>query len=76
MIDTLHNHLITYFHRKGGKLIKKEEKLVTGEITPLYKCGSCGKKFTMPIKMLDFSYEAPREVEICPYCDNILNKSS
>lgn len=35
-------------------------------------CNKCGKVFTQPLCMFDFSSGKPRLVNVCPYCNAIL----
>jgi len=38
----------------------------------LYKCGSCGRSFRQPLKMLDLSSAEIKTVELCPFCNEAL----
>ena len=36
------------------------------------RCPHCGKAFTQPLRMLDFQGDRPRIVNICPFCNEII----
>jgi hypothetical protein len=40
------------------------------------KCTHCGKAFTQPLRMLDFQYDRPRIVSICPFCNETTSPES
>lgn len=44
----------------------------SAEIPGPIRCSHCGKAFTQPLRMLDFQGDRPRIVNICPFCNEII----
>jgi hypothetical protein len=40
------------------------------------RCPHCGKAFTQPLRMLDFQGDRPRIVNICPFCNEIIQTAT
>jgi len=38
----------------------------------LVKCAHCGKVFAQPLRMLDFHDDRPRMINICPFCNEVI----
>jgi len=67
--------------KQTPKLEKKVEKNVakreeTNAHNILISCPSCKKVFGKPLVMLDFSNGKAKLVNVCPYCDTVLDKSA
>jgi len=63
--------------RRIGKVKKGkvgEEGVVRGSM--LIACSNCGKRFSRPILMLDFSGDKARLVNVCPFCGAKLGENS
>jgi len=71
--------------RPSEKLVKPIERpmerptapsLVTEPQLPsasgLVRCAHCGRTFAQPLRMLDFHADRPRMVNICPFCNEII----
>jgi len=39
------------------------------------RCLHCGKVFTQPLRMLDFQGDRPRIINICPFCNEIIQST-
>jgi hypothetical protein len=48
------------------------EQQLSGVPPGMVKCGHCGKIFAQPLRMLDFHEDRPRMVNICPFCNDII----
>jgi len=35
----------------------------------LFRCTSCGRSITHPLRMLDFNSQRPKMINICPFCN-------
>jgi hypothetical protein len=60
--------------RKSGALKEAEkEEAVSQDVgvsaSTLFKCPSCGRSITHPIRMLDFHSQRPKMINICPFCN-------
>ena len=58
---------------RGGRVVvrrvekaKVSERVARGSM--LFACSKCGKRFSRPILMLDFSGGKTRLVNVCPFC--------
>ncbi len=45
------------------------------ENSMLIRCVECGKVFSKPLTMLDFSNGKPRLANVCPYCNHVLGSA-
>jgi hypothetical protein len=77
--------LVSSLRRKGESYTQSaprhEVKSVNGngrslkENHMLISCPKCKKVFSKPLAMLDFSGGKTRLVNVCPYCNNVLNSA-
>ena len=44
------------------------------EHSVLIRCVHCGKVFSKPETMLDFSNGKPQLANVCPYCEHVLGR--
>ena len=44
----------------------------SSEIPGPIRCPHCGRAFTQPLRMLDFQGDRPRIINICPFCNEII----
>lgn len=65
---------------KGGEVVKHKQAKPTNQSVKadeqnhmLINCPKCGRVFSKPLVMLDFSGGKTRLVNVCPYCNHILN---
>lgn len=48
---------------------------ISKENSMLIRCLKCGKVFSKPLTMLDFSNGKPRLANVCPYCNHVLGSA-
>ncbi|MEM3703341.1 MAG: hypothetical protein QXX79_02820 [Candidatus Bathyarchaeia archaeon] len=53
----------------------KEYKKETEQGAMLLACSKCGKTFTRPLLLLDFSTGKSRLINVCPYCNAKLGEN-
>jgi hypothetical protein len=60
---------------KSSEKLKETERIEavpmetdTG-VPTLFKCSSCGRSITHPLRMLDFQSQRPKMINICPFCN-------
>ena len=51
---------------------KRRQEMKGSENRMLMECSKCGKTFTKPLVMLDFTGEKGKLINLCPYCDSRL----
>lgn len=60
--------------REEAETVKVSEDASRGAV--LFSCNSCGKRFSKPILMLDFSGGKTRLVNVCPFCGAKLGENN
>lgn len=69
---------ITHFVWRKLKSHEKLKEMESTEVFPmetdtgvptLFKCSSCGRSITHPLRMLDFQSQRPKMINICPFCN-------
>lgn len=75
--------LIAGFGKKGddNRVVRRVANKVSNaqpqtatEHSVLIRCVHCGKVFSKPETMLDFSNGKPQLANVCPYCEHVLGK--
>lgn len=51
------------------KVQKAEAARPSSGVPSLFRCTSCGRSITHPLRMLDFHSQRPKMVNICPFCN-------
>lgn len=61
---------------RGQEVSGVAEEEAKAEVTPqdaampsLFRCTSCGRSITHPLRMLDFNSQRPKMINICPFCN-------
>jgi len=62
-------------HKRGNGKLSREQARLARENSMLIKCVKCGKVFSKPLTMLDFSTGKPRMANVCPYCNSVLENA-
>jgi len=60
-----------YIHAKPRMKKAATEQSLRG-VSELVKCIHCGKVFSQPLRMLDFHTDRPRIINICPFCNEVI----
>jgi hypothetical protein len=69
---------ITHFVWSKLKSHEKLKEMERTEVVPmetnvgvptLFKCSSCGRSITHPLRMLEFQSQRPKMINICPFCN-------
>ena len=52
------------------------EQQLAGVPPGMVKCRHCGKIFTLPLRMLEFKDDRPRMINICPFCNKLIEPTA
>ena len=52
------------------------EQQLSGVPPGMVKCGHCGKIFAQPLRMLEFHEDRPRMINICPFCNELIQPTT
>jgi hypothetical protein len=52
------------------------EQQLSGVPQGMVKCGHCGKIFAQPLRMLEFHEDRPRMINICPFCNELIQPTT
>ena len=52
------------------------EQQLSGVPPGMVKCGHCGKIFGQPLRMLEFHEDRPRMINICPFCNELIQPTT
>ncbi|MGD8506483.1 MAG: hypothetical protein PVF15_07465 [Candidatus Bathyarchaeota archaeon] len=68
---------------KGPRVTKVVHEETKAELVPqtagvpsLFRCTSCGRNISHPLRMLDFQSQRPKMVNVCPFCNATVVPSS
>jgi DNA-directed RNA polymerase subunit RPC12/RpoP len=60
--------------RRVSNNVSNVQPQTAKEHSVLIRCVHCGKVFSKPETMLDFSNGKPQLANVCPYCEHVLGK--